>query len=406
MSIKTLVIYLFTASFILAQENNFNLSFDDLSKMLEHSSPQLEIINSKQDILKTQRRAALQWSNPELNYGYETVGDNSVEETEEIFYFNKNLRLPGAYLLEKKMWDSKVSAGESRSIHYRSQLLSTLKAEYVKLKLLMNLSDSQSRLKKMLEDLNETVLARQEEGEIAPLEAILLSMSLFKLDSEIIHDQQETINSMSLIKQLLDIDHFVQLTPSTHIKFYKVQHSDIEKLVLNEEHPGINANDMILMASSKNIKLEKRKFLSSISLHGGYKDLNSNLSGYVLGLSFPIPLLNQNKAQIERQKLHHRIQLEENAIYKKQLESNFENLINKVIVNAEWLEKSSNEIYNLSLIEDFLIAYQEGAISLSELLNTIQLYQDNNKQYLNQMITYYKSIFELEAHSGYQLIEF
>ena len=57
-------------------------------------------------------------------------------------------------------------------------------------------------------------------------------------------------------------------------------------------------------------------------------------------------------------------------------------------------------------MEDLVYSFQEGNITLNELLNAIHTYSDGIHNYYKLMITYYHDIFELEAMTGRKLVNF
>jgi hypothetical protein len=141
-------------------------------------------------------------------------------------------------------------------------------------------------------------------------------------------------------------------------------------------------------------------------LQGGYKKINPGWEGYTLGFSLPLPLLNWNGPRIEEQKIKYRIKFAETAIYKQKLRSELENLIIIIQNNSDLLQKSHYGLQNYKIAEDLLAVYQEGALSLTEFLNAIQLYRDGSRKYSEQLTTYYRAVFELEALSGQQMVTF
>ena len=53
-----------------------------------------------------------------------------------------------------------------------------------------------------------------------------------------------------------------------------------------------------------------------------------------------------------------------------------------------------------------IAAYREGIWSLPDLLNAIQIVQENKLHYVEQLTSYYRAVFELEAISEQQLVTF
>ena len=70
------------------------------------------------------------------------------------------------------------------------------------------------------------------------------------------------------------------------------------------------------------------------------------------------------------------------------------------------LQNSGINQHSIKIADDLRAAYKEGAISLAEFLNAIQIYRDGNNQFTKQLAEYYGEVFKLEVLSGQQLIKF
>lgn len=406
MSVRIIFILYIMISALAAQERQVLVHFDDLPRLLEESSPQQSIIKEQRLAMETKRNAALQWSNPEINYGREQVESSGSTETEELIYVSKTFSLPWNYLQERRVWKDELSAAGAHYSQESHQLLASVRTEYVRLSLLNELTDKQSKLSAILDDLTRTVEARREEGALSQIEAALLSMSMFGLESEMIQTQQAYRHSGNTMKQLLGIDPLSQVRLSTSIIFKPIPIQAAQNTDFAKNHPGLNALRMRLSAMNRRVTLERSKILPSLSLQGGYKKINPGWEGYTLGLSIPLPFLNWNGPQIQEQKIKQRIQTAETILYQQRLQSLTDNLVKTIQSGMVVLQKYRPEQNDIKIAEDLLATYREGAMTLSEFLNAIQIYREGSRQYTEQLIAYYEAAFELETLIGQQLVKF
>jgi len=79
-----------------------------------------------------------------------------------------------------------------------------------------DLATNQIKLKKILNDLNQTIQARQEEGAISSLDASLISMSTFGVKADILQTQREFRQAMKNFKKILGMESMDQ--PGTEIQ--------------------------------------------------------------------------------------------------------------------------------------------------------------------------------------------
>jgi patatin-like phospholipase/acyl hydrolase len=141
-------------------------------------------------------------------------------------------------------------------------------------------------------------------------------------------------------------------------------------------------------------------------LQGGYKKIDPGWEGYTLGFSLPLPLLNWNRPQIEEQKIQRNIQSVKTTIYRQKIQSQIDNFIETIQGSIELLQVHSIELQNFKIVDDLLSMYRENVFSLPELLNAIQVYRDSSRQYTAHLTIYYRTVFEIEALSGRQLVTF
>lgn len=406
MFIRNVFLAFFLAGGLIAQDNQVSVAFKDLPRLLEQSSLQQSILRSQRAMITIKRNTALQWSNPELNYEREEVEANGSSEREEGVYLSKTFSLPWNYWQERSIWESEINAADFNYRQDSNELLATVKSEYVRLGLLQDLLEKQKSLITIVKEMSQIVNARREEGAISELEATLLSISVFGLEADIIKTQKAYRRVMNHLKQMLGISHSAKVHFVTPIIFIDIATTLSQLSGLPETHTGMQALQMGLAATDSRISLERSNILPSISIEGGYKKVNPDWEGYTLGLSIPLPVLNLNGPQIEEQKIKYRIQSAQVSMYRQKLQIEIYELIETIRASIELLRNRGVEQQSIKIADDLTAAYQEGAISLTEFLNAIQLYRDGISQYAEQLAAYYEAVFKLEIHSGQQLIKF
>jgi len=394
------------AGSLLAQGKRISLAITDLPELLEKTSPQKSLIKARQAMTKAEGDIALQWSNPELSYDQEYVENKGVKEKEKLAYLGKTFSLPWNYWQQRSIWHTDLTAATLKMEHESRLLLASARAGYIIAGVLKKLSEQQKNLKEILRNLKQVTHSQSEEGAISKLEARLLAMSIFGLEGDLLLSQKENNLALSSLKQMLGFNSSDDIILSTAIPFLKIETDIFEGAELTKNHPGLKASQQKLSALRQRITYEKSRIIPSLSLQGGYKKIDPGWEGYTLGLSIPLPLLNWNGPQIEKQKIKHQMQLTENALYSQKLLSKTDNLIEIVMRQMELLQEYGNEQYSNTLVEDLSAAYQEGTMSLAEFLNAIQIYRESSKQYAEQLTGYYQAVFELEAMYGQQLVTF
>jgi outer membrane protein TolC len=404
--IRSIFIFIVLACNLLAQDNQIFITFNELPDLLEQYSPQIKNIDAKRDLAKTERDIALQWTNPELTYDREHVKNDDSIVNEEMFYLSKTFSMPWVYWKERHMWGIDTIAAVLDHQYEKNKLLADTKHNYIRIGLLQKLKHQLTEIKDMLNELIETVEDRESEGIISPLDASLLSVSLFGLESDLLESELIYKQSMNRWKLSLGIKPSQELILTDSIEFKNVSIVFSQKQKIIERHPGLRAQFARRDLLEQKISLEKSRILPSFNLSAGYKRINQGWEGYILGLSLPLPLLNWNKPQVETQKINLQRQLSQSTIYKHGIENNFDYLISSIEARSKMLKKIQLRVLNKNMAEEILVAYQEGHMPLSDFLNAILIYRSSTKQYFEQLSTYYRNVFDLELLSGEQLVTF
>lgn len=400
-----LIIFLF-ACLVSGQDNKIYLAYEDLSELLEQYSPHIKTLNLKRELSKTDRDLALQWINPDLVYEREHVKSDDSIINEEMFYLSKTFSMPWNYINERHYWESDTMAAALDHQYNKRKLLAKAREKYVQVGLLLKLNHRLVSISDMLSELGYTIEAQESEGLISSLEASLLSMSLFGLESEIIETEltyQHTLNSW---KGDLGIEssHKIVLTDSVEFKYISVNEIDLQHIF--DHHPGLNALNFKMNGLETVMSLEKGRIMPSFDLMGGYKRINQGWEGYIVGLSLPIPLLNWNKPQVEKQQNRYRQMQTKSTLYRKEIENKFDHLNSAIAKQSELLKKNRDKLFTKNMIKELVVAYREGHMTLSDFLNAVLIYRTSSRQYFDQLTLYYRNIFQMELLTGKQLVTF
>jgi outer membrane protein TolC len=334
------------------------------------------------------------------------VENNALEETEQLLFLSKKFSMPWNYLNEKKRWNAELRATAFEGEQNKRNLLSSVRTAYVRSELLKTLYEKQTAIKSLIVELGNTAKSKQDEGAISGREASLISMTIFSLEAEVVSTQQAYFKANQEFKQRLGIDLSTEIIRTTPILFKSVS--------LEFTAPGLDiTNNLSLKASQERSNaltygtaLEKGNILPDVTLSAGYKQINTDWQGYTLGISIPLPVLNMNGPQVEKQRLKERLHKIENHILMQGLQSEVEMLTQNLETKMQLLSKNDEETFRLSTVEIFKTAYTEGTVSLSEFLNAVNISLESFRQYHYKVIDYYETVFKLEALTGKQLITF
>ncbi len=151
-------------------------------------------------------------------------------------------------------------------------------------------------------------------------------------------------------------------------------------------------------ALEKEVGLEKGDIFPSISIAGGYKNVDDQFTGFVLGLSMPIPLLNRNSGGIDRATAEHRKAQAELDLYETARERHLSRLMLAARDEAGLLKQYHGDFALIEEhIKDLALSYREGWIDLGDFLEGIRTYAEGIESYFDMLEDYNDIVFELEG---------
>lgn len=118
-----------------------------------------------------------------------------------------------------------------------------------------------------------------------------------------------------------------------------------------------------------------------------------------------LPFLNSNRAAVRGLRAQEQIARSEADFTRSRVAIRLKALLQTIPESADILEPvAAGFAAESSVLPDLLLSYEEGFISLSELLNSIQIEVAGSMSYFDQLRGYYAAIFELEAITGHDLV--
>jgi len=389
-----------------AQDSNITITFTELEAYLMQNSPQVKIIEQDFKLIKSNKNIDLQWSNPELGYGFEKIDGNGENEKEQVFTLSKNMELPWIYLKNKSYWNDIVQAENYTKEQKLRNFIAEMKSGYIQISLMSAQKKYLNKVKNEVENILKISGNQYKEGAISGMEQQLIKMTLFNLNTGLVELNQLQKRLENNWKTKAGIGFKNQIEISTKIEFKPV---DIEPLIdiseIVKTNPGLLAENQYSMALKKQIGIEKLKVLPEFSFTGGYKKVNENIKGYVLEFSLPIPLLNFNRPQIHKHKIELSRHNYETQIVNNHLLALVWEYKEAILSHMAILDQAVNPfVSSIEEFEKFKISYKEGWISLNDLLSSIEVFSSYIQNYNQQLLEYYDYLFKLEAISGKQLI--
>ena len=371
------------------------IGIEDIPVMALSQSPLALILEGDLSLAQAERDLSVRWTNPSLVWEMEEVGSDDVSSREWVVALEKEFTMPWSYA--KKRSGSNLRLESSRRSWEASKwrLISRMRHGYVTLKFRDIEAEILEVFEEIIGDASRVMTDRKEQGTVSGVEKRLVDMSLVAVRARMVMTRLERREVMDEWKTTMGIP------PEDTVIL--VSELDLAADWLSSGRMGadgssdVESRRLAVEALEKDIGLEKGDLFPSLSIAGGYKNVDDQFTGFVVGLSLPIPLLNRNSGGIDRATAEHRKAQVELDLYETSRERHLSRLMLAARDEADLLKRYHGDF---ELIEehvtDLALSYKEGWIDLGGFLEGIRTYTEGIESYFDMLEDYNDIVFELE----------
>ncbi|MFH1373374.1 MAG: TolC family protein [bacterium] len=387
-----------------AQAETKTIRFSDLDNHAQEYSPRAQIIGQEFERVLAERDEDLQWSNPVIAYDREDV-DQAKEYQITI---GKQVEVPWAYSKKRSSWKDRVKSAELTKEQSRRTHLATLKSGYVALQLLDEYLSRLERFKEALSDASHVATSRHSEGHLSGAEEHLIQMAIISLNASHQSALQERKELSAFWRANVGLGPDDVVTLATPVGFGLIDLKPVEHYTaVVESQPDYMSRSLLVESFRKRASAEKGKFIPALNVYAGLKKIDPDVDGYVAGVSLSLPLFNRNGSTARKYRI-------ESDIARTEMQLNRTQAIGQVQALTESIAGSQGSLALASphFLEDseefnnLLYSYEEGWLTLNELLNAIQIEVAGLEHYYGQLTQFYLNLFQLETITGETLVNF
>jgi outer membrane protein TolC len=397
-----LVFSVVSALMPVARADTLSIPFSELESYARERSSRAEILRHQLELVSAERDDALAWSNPVVAFDREDAG-----LAENQWTLEKSFEPPWAYRKSRSAWDARIAGAQNEWEHQTRLLLADLKSRYIELWLLRDHLAKVEELEAIVPDVSRIITARREEGHLSAVDEQLVRMTM----ASVHRARQSVIDAHTVSnadwRSLLGIDPELPILLTTPVTMTFVD-TDAARASITplDQHPGVQALSQRADYLHIQAGAAKGRFIPSINVYGGYKEIDPDESGYVVGLSLGIPLFHRNNAAARQFTIQGKIAAREADAFRIRAMSRVNSLTNAIAKAQESLRAVGDITSGTGVADGLLQSYVDGWITLHELLNAIQITTTGLGDYYAQKTRYYQYIFELESITGTSLVEF
>jgi cobalt-zinc-cadmium efflux system outer membrane protein len=372
-----------------------HIAIEDIPAIAMAGSPLAMILEGELERARAERDLSVRWTNPSLVWEMEEVGDGDLASREWVVALEKEFAMPWSYSKKRSGSNLRLESSRLDWEASRWRLISSMRHGYVTLKLRDTEAEMLEFFEGIIADASRVISDRNEQGTVSGVEKRLIEMSLIAVRARILETRLERREVMDEWKTAMGIG--AQDT-AVLVSELGLETSWLSSVTLPAGTTSdVESRRLAVEALDRDIGLEKGDILPSLSLAGGYKSVDDELTGFVVGLSMPIPLLNRNSGGVDRATAEHRKARAKLDLYETARERRISRLVLAGREEAGLLEMYSGDFAHIEEhVADLALSYREGWIDLGDFLEGIRTYAEGIESYFDMLEDYHDIVFELE----------
>ncbi len=381
-----------------AQNDAVQVALEDVRSHVESYSPYYQSLSERTDAESSQLEAGLKRNNPSLQYDLEYLGDDTNYELEQFLFLEQTIERPRLYRSRSSSADY-----QHESLHFNKEargreFISNVRSQYSRLVVLQHHIDIKEKLIEKIDRLADVGASQAEAGELSALDRQLIELNRQSLSNDLVELKVTLEQKMADWKTDMGIDPETEVELTSEIKITDIslpEMPDAAELLAN--HPDIRALEYSSRAAGENIRSAELRRLPDFDVSAGYKRMNPDWNGFLVGFSIPLPVINRNQAEIEQRRAEERQVEYDHQNRRQALENAWQS--NRNILDRYHAEISETDSDLLDMSEfgrRIINSFTEGNLSLTEALSSLEMGANGYAAYLSKVSGYYEALGQLE----------
>lgn len=396
-----------TGSFAyVAYSQSIEVEISQIRELSEQYSPQWQQFENRLTYSVRGEQAGATRLNPSIAYDLEFLDDGIQSEYEHTLFLQKEFRLPGHYRNLRERRDNRITQMEYETESSRAEWLAATRLGFIQIILNKQEIENLETLKEQIDRLSEASQRRAEEGETAAMDDQLLQMSRYHLEARIDEKRLENNRFITLWKSRMGFDQNTEVRFIGNFNEGRITLPQTGELIsILDGSPRARAQRQAIRTATLETAYAQSSRLPTFQLSAGYKQLNPDWQGFLVGIALPLPILSSNREAISQARALEQIeQTERNLAQMERSQITFQ-IMEALDDYEKKLEQIPEHLNNPGqFLNRLLISYQEGALSINDFLNSLSLMADAYQTKYNRLSGYYSMILELEAITGREFI--
>ena len=411
---------LVAAAALHAQSDTLTYSLNDIDKRFLDSNLNLLAAHYNVDASRALIQQAKLWPNPVISTDQNIYADGHFFQhgkdvygnpTGQLFFQLQQLvQTAGKRGKQIELATTNTKLSELQLQDLLRNLRYQLHQDYYTVAQLLATRDMLTAQGARLDNLEKAMQAQLQTGNIAQKDYLRIQALVIALQQDITENDKNIVAAEQDMKMLLQSNDNVFIKPADVLQNDVTLPSDVNTLI--DTAKAVNANYLLQLSqqtyAEQNLSYQKALRAPDVTLAPEY-DRNSNYApNYVgLGISLPLPLWNRNQGNIKSAEFSIKQQQTGVAAAATQLRSNITSAYQRLLLTYQQNNATQKTFYSnyQKLFSNMLQSYQQRQISLLELLDFIDSYQQAQTRLLQQQLALQLAKEELNYEVGTEVIK-
>jgi cobalt-zinc-cadmium efflux system outer membrane protein len=403
-----------------AQSDTITYTLNDIDKRFLDSNLNLLAAHYNVDASSALIQQAKLWQNPVLSTDQNIYAGNRFFEHGKDVYGNPTGQV---YFQLQQLIQTAGKRGKQVELATTNAYLSKLQLQdllrnlryqlhqdYYTIAQLLAIKDMLTAQAVRLDNLENAMQAQLQAGNIAQKDYLRIEALVIALQQDIIENNKNIIAAEQDMKTLVQVNDNVFIKPLNVLQNDIIPPPDVNTLI--DTAKAVNANYLLQLSrqtyAEQNFRYQKALRAPDVTIAPEY-DRNSNYApNYVgLGISLPLPLWNHNQGNVKSAAFSIKQQQTEVLAAATQLRSNITSAYQRLLLTYQQNNATQKTFYSnyQQLFANMLQSYQQRQISLLELLDFIDSYQQVQTRLLQQQLNLQLAKEELNYEVGTDVVK-
>lgn len=340
---------------------------------------ELAVARTRLDQARASATQAGAFPNPELSATSERLGNAGTDLSETYLNVSQRVEWSGARGARRTSALHSAQAAAFRLEEDSTRLAFQVKRAYVAALMAEARLEALEEAAATVRRVEEAGAERLGEGDISPYEVQRLGLERVRFELALNAAELEVKETHRALGSLISTESM--LRPAAPMEPISGAPPEVSLGALlasaREDHPAVRASEEEVLSAMEGLRAAEKGRLPDPTLTGGYKTQSDDFQGVFLGVSFPLPLFDRSRGAIESQAAETRAAEDRVTLERRRVEWE----VVRAFERYTSLQAQAGEIRprlllpSADLLEIAQLAYEEGAMSLLELLDAAEAFQ-------------------------------